>query len=127
MIKNLNSLALSLLSRKPEEERGVSTVSWQTLRAFLRGSTLVLSLLLSFSLLVPATSLGNSKHDKFRGTVVNAGPKAITVKSQDNIYRVRTFNYAPELEKKVQNKRPPVGKRVTVRYIRGTETAVSID
>jgi hypothetical protein len=127
MIKNLNSVSLSFLSRKPEKEKSLSRISWQILRAFLRGSTFALSLLMSFSLLFPATSLGKLKYDKFHGTVVNAGPKAITVKSQDNMYRVRTFNYVPELEKKVQNKRPPAGKKVTVRYIRGTETAVSID
>jgi hypothetical protein len=70
--------------------------------------------------------MGKSKYDKFQGTVVNAGPKAVTVKSQANIYQVRTFNYAPDLEKKIQDKRPPAGKKVTVRFLRGTDMAVSI-
>jgi hypothetical protein len=70
---------------------------------------------------------GNQKKDKFRGTVVHAGPKAITVKSQENIYVVRTFNYTPELEKKIHSKPPVSGKKVTVHYFRGTDLATKVD
>jgi len=70
---------------------------------------------------------GNQKKDKFRGTVVHAGPKAITVKSQENIYVVRTFNYTPQLEKKIQAKPPASGKKVTVHYFRGTDLATKVD
>ncbi len=68
-----------------------------------------------------------SKKDKFHGTVVAAGPKAITVKNRDNIYQVRTFNYSADLEKKVLRKKPQPGSTVTVHYIRGTDQAVKID
>jgi len=65
--------------------------------------------------------------DKFRGTVVHAGPKAISVKSQDNIYLVRSFSYTPQLEKKIHAKPPVAGKRVTVHYFRGTDLATKVD
>ncbi len=67
------------------------------------------------------------KQDKFRGTVVNAGPKAITVKSKENAYLVRTFNYSPPLEKKLQAGKPAPGKEVTVHYLRGTDLATKVD
>ena len=70
---------------------------------------------------------GDQKKDKFRGTVVHAGPKAVTVKSQDNIYLVRTFNYTPQLEKKINAKPPAAGKKVTVHYFRGTDLATKVD
>ncbi len=105
----------------------VSGHTWRVLKVLLRRSLLTTVLLFSTNLLSPLVPIGKSKVDKFHGSVVNAGPKAITVKSQDSIYRVRTFNYAPQLEKKLQAKRPPAGKKVTIRYLRGTETAVGID
>jgi hypothetical protein len=70
---------------------------------------------------------GDQKKDKFRGTVVHAGPKAVTVKSLDNIYLVRTFNYTPQLEKKINAKPPAAGKKVTVHYFRGTDLATKVD
>jgi hypothetical protein len=67
------------------------------------------------------------KTDKFRGTVVNAGPTAISVKSETNIYQIRSFDYTPALKKKIDAKRPAQGKKVTVHYYRGTNIAVSVD
>src|SRR5262245_14043317 len=81
----------------------------------------------SASVLPFAFADGNHKKDKFRGTVVHAGPKAITVKSQENIYMVRTFNYTPELEKQIHSKPPVSGKKVTVHYFRGTDLATKVD
>jgi len=82
-----------------------------------------------FIVMAPALipSKENQKKDKFRGIVVHAGPKAISVKSQDNIYVVRTFNYTPELEKKINAKPPAAGKKVTVHYFRGTDIATKVD
>ncbi len=73
------------------------------------------------------TTEGKSKKATFRGTVVAVGPKAISVKSLRNIYLVRSFNYSPELEKKILKKKPEAGRRVTVHYIRGTDQATKID
>ena len=67
------------------------------------------------------------KTDKFHGTVVAAGPKAITVKSRDNIYKVRTFSYSAQLEQKMLSSRPQAGQNVTVRYVRGTDLATKVD
>ena len=111
----------------PVEGRGLSLARSPNLEVLFRSFILALGLLLAFGLILSEISQGKSKSEKFHGTVVNAGPKAITVKSKDNIYLVRTFNYAPELEKKVRNKPPQPGKRVTVRYLIGTQTAVDID
>lgn len=67
------------------------------------------------------------KTDKFRGTVVVVGPKAITVKNRDNIYLVRTFHYSPELEQKILRNKPGAGKMVTVHYVRGSDLALKVD
>lgn len=68
-----------------------------------------------------------AKIDRFHGTLVAAGPKAVTVKSRDNIYLVRTFSYSPELEKKIPQKKLVAGKKITVHYLRGTDWAVKVD
>jgi hypothetical protein len=68
-----------------------------------------------------------AKRDKFHGTVVYTGPQAITVKSRENIYLVRTFNYTPQLQRKIRPGQPVSGKKVTVHYFRGTDLAVNID
>ena len=67
------------------------------------------------------------KTDKFEGTVVVVGPKAITVKSLYNIYMVRTFTYSAELEQKMLRKKPETGKKVTVHYVRGSDLALKVD
>jgi len=59
--------------------------------------------------------------------VVVVGPKAITVKSRDNIYMVRTFHYSAELEQKMLRKKPETGKKVTVHYVRGSDLALKVD
>jgi len=73
-----------------------------------------------------ALSKEKVKHDKFHGLVVKTGPKAISVKSEDNIYLIRTFNYTPELEEKLKKKSPQPGKKVTVTYVRGSDLATKI-
>jgi hypothetical protein len=40
---------------------------------------------------------------------------------------VRTFNYTPQLEKKINAKPPAAGKKVTVHYFRGTDLATKVD
>ena len=94
--------------------------------ARIRRCSLLTALLI---IMVPALipSKENQKKDKFRGIVVHTGPKAISVKSQENIYVVRTFNYTPELEKKINAKPPATGKKVTVHYFRGTDIATKVD
>ena len=66
------------------------------------------------------------KQDKFHGFVVKAGPKAITVKSEENIYLIRTFNYTSQLEEKLKKKSPQPGKKVTVTYVRGSDLATNV-
>ena len=126
MNKSSNNLVLLRRRLEPWKVGSLSGCTVGILKSFFGKSRLALVLLLSANLLLPLNSMGKSKYDKFHGTVVNAGPKAVTVKSQANIYQVRTFNYAPDLEKKIQDKRPPAGKKVTVRFLRGTDMAVSI-
>jgi hypothetical protein len=77
--------------------------------------------------ITPAFANEKLKKDKFRGNVVSAGPRAISVKSKQNMYIVRTFNYTPQLEKKIQKKRPAPGKQITVHYLRGTDLALQVD
>lgn len=67
------------------------------------------------------------KHDSFRGDVMNFTNAAITVRDRNNMALLRTFNYTPELARKVENRRLEPGQRVTVRYIRGTNTAVALN
>jgi hypothetical protein len=91
-----------------------------------------LSLLFCTSLLTaipitPAFANEKLKKDKFHGNVVSVGPKAISVKSKQNMYVVRTFNYTPQLEKKIQQKKPAPGRQITVHYFRGTDLALRVD
>jgi hypothetical protein len=74
----------------------------------------------------PILSKEKVKQDKFHGVVVKTGPKAISVKSEDNIYLIRTFNYTPQLEEKLKKKSPQPGKKVTVIYVRGSDLATKI-
>ena len=75
---------------------------------------------------LPLFSKEKIKHDKFHGIVVKTGPKAITVKSEDNIYLIRTFNYTPQLEEKLVKKPLQPGKKVTVTYVRGSDLAIKV-
>jgi hypothetical protein len=75
----------------------------------------------------PGVLQAKPKTDKFEGTVVVVGPKAITVKSRDNIYMVRTFHYSAELEQKMLRKKPATGKNVTVHYVRGSDLALKVN
>jgi hypothetical protein len=83
--------------------------------------------LLTAILITPAFADERLKKDKFRGNVVSAGPRAISVKSKQNMYIVRTFNYTPQLEKKIQQKKPAPGRQITVHYFRGTDLALRVD
>jgi hypothetical protein len=85
-------------------------------------------LIVMFSLFVsPSFGKDKLKQDKFAGIVVNTGPTAITIKSKDNIYLLRTFSYTPQVEAKVKKKPPQPGKKVTVHYFRGSDVATKID
>jgi len=96
--------------------------------ATLRPVSRVLAIcLLLLGGLGPGLLQGKPKTDKFEGTVVVVGPKAITVKSRYNIYMVRTFHYSAELERKILRKKPEVGKKVTVHYVRGSDLALKVD
>ena len=96
-----------------------------------RGSILLWGCLVFFGILYPSSSLLFAKQklrtQKFSGSVVSVGPNAITVKSRENIYKVRTFNYSPAVMKKFQKKKPEPGKNVTVHYVRGTDLAMKVD
>ena len=91
----------------------------------------VASLVFVIGLLLGGFGLGvlhaKPKTDKFEGTVVVVGPKAITVKSRHNIYMVRTFHYSARLEQKILRKKPDAGKKVTVHYVRGSDLALRVD
>jgi hypothetical protein len=65
--------------------------------------------------------------DKFEGTAIVVGPKAITVKSRQNIYLVRTFHYSTQLEQKMLRRKPQTGQKVTVQYVRGSDLALKVD
>jgi hypothetical protein len=67
------------------------------------------------------------KTDKFKGYVVAAGPKSITVKDKKNIYHVRSFNYSPKVEQQLMKKKLEPGMTVTVHYTRGTDIAVKLN
>jgi hypothetical protein len=75
----------------------------------------------------PGVLQAEPKTDKFEGTVVVVGPKAITVKSRHNIYLVRTFHYSTKLEQKMLRNKPEAGKKVTVHYVRGSDLALKVD
>lgn len=66
------------------------------------------------------------KVDSFRGEVMNFTPSAVTVRDRHNQALLRTFSFSPELARKVENRRMENGDRVTVRYIRGNDTAVAL-
>lgn len=88
---------------------------------------LVFAIWLLLGCLGPGVLQAKPKTDKFEGTVVVVGPKAITVKSRNNIYLVRTFHYSPQLEQKILRKKPATGKKVTVHYVRGSDLALKVD
>jgi hypothetical protein len=103
-----------------------NSVSSPKLRGFgICAVAVLLVPLLLFS--PPSFAKEKFKHDKFTGLVVNAGPKAITVKSRENIYLLRTFSYTPQVEEKIKKKPPQPGKKVTVHYVRGSDIATKID
>ena len=90
---------------------------------------IVCFLLLSFLLEVPPKAIfagHKPPTDSFKGYVVAVGPKAITVKSKENIYHVRTFNYSPKVEQQLMKKKLQPGMMITVHYTRGTDVAVKL-
>ncbi len=64
--------------------------------------------------------------ERFRGTVQNFTPTAITVQDLKKFNLVRTFEFTPELQRKLQNRRIENGERVTVRYRKGSDVAVAV-
>jgi len=93
----------------------------------LRSACLVFATWLLLSGLGLGVLQAKPKTDKFEGTVVVVGPKAITVKSRHNIYLVRTFHYSAQLEQKMLRNKPEAGKKVTVHYVRGSDLALKVD
>lgn len=94
-------------------------------RRFARLAPVLLIILILFA--SATVGWAGQKIDKFRGTVVNAGPTAISVKSETNNYQIRSFEYTPKLKEKINAKPPARGKKVTVHYYRGTNIAVKVD
>jgi hypothetical protein len=66
------------------------------------------------------------KLDTFHGEVVNFTSKAITVRDPKNVYNVRTFDYSPQLEQKLQNRLMEKGAKVTVKYQTRSNVAVVV-
>ena len=88
---------------------------------------LVFAIWLVLGGLGPGILHAKAKTEKFEGTVVVMGPKAITVKSRHNIYMVRTFHYSAKLEQKMVRSKLGMGKKVTVHYVRGSDLALKVD
>ena len=66
------------------------------------------------------------KIDKFKGEVLNSTPAAITVRDPNMTTTVRTFSFDPKLKQRMENRYIENGSRVTVRYIRMSDTAVGL-
>jgi len=66
------------------------------------------------------------KSDYFHGNVVNFTPKAVTVRDPKNVYNTRTFDFTPELAAKLENRHMEPGVKITVKYLRGSSTAVHL-
>src|SRR5262245_26849204 len=120
------------MTGKSTESRRHRAIQWDRAVRLQRSSMLqLLGRLVLGCLLVGELELdilqAKPKTEKFEGTVVVVGPKAITVKSRNNIYLVRTFHYSPELEQKILRKKPATGKKVTVHYIPGSDLALKVD
>lgn len=64
--------------------------------------------------------------DTMKGAVWVFTQRAITVRDPKNIYRVRTFSYDPKLLPKMQKRHYKQGDKVKVKYLRGTDIAVSV-
>ena len=64
--------------------------------------------------------------DRFKGDVLNFTSVAITVRDPNNTTLVRTFRFSPELERKLEDRYIENGERVTVRYLKGGDTAVKL-
>ncbi len=67
-----------------------------------------------------------ARHDTFQGEVMNFTNSAITVRDRKNFALLRTFSFSPELARKLENRRMEPGRRVSVRYIHGSDTAVAL-
>jgi hypothetical protein len=66
------------------------------------------------------------KTDSFKGQVVTFTNAAITVRDLKNFASLRTFSFSPELARKMENRLIESGERVTVRYVRNSDTAVDL-
>jgi hypothetical protein len=66
------------------------------------------------------------KYDYFRGQVVNFTPKIVTVREPKNVYNTRTFDFTPELAGKLENRHMEPGTKITVKFLRGSSTAVRL-
>ena len=66
------------------------------------------------------------KIDKFRGESMNFTPVAITVRDPKNTTSVRTFHFTSDLERKMEGRFVENGDKVTVHFVKGSDTAVKI-
>ncbi len=64
--------------------------------------------------------------DVMHGTVQVFTKQALTVRDKKNPLYVRTFSYSQKLFPKMQKRQYKWGQKVKVKYIRGTDIAVSI-
>jgi hypothetical protein len=66
------------------------------------------------------------KIDRFKGTVVNCTSVAITVRSATDTNTIRTFSFAPQLLRKMENRRMEKEAKVQVKYEHRSDTAVAL-
>lgn len=67
------------------------------------------------------------RFETMRGTVEVFSSRAITIRDAKQMYLVRTFSFDPKLLPKMQRRHYAKGDRVKIKYIRGTDIAVSVN
>lgn len=103
----------------------------------MKKSSRILFAVLLILALSPVLALAQSSHGKpskvphgkyatMRGTVQLFTQRALTIRDLKNPNLLRTFTYAPKLFRKMQKRRYAWGRRVKVKYYRGTDVAVSV-
>ncbi len=104
------------------------------MKKFIKAGFLLLSVAASAALVhaqvttLPAITVKQPKPkiEKFHGEAVNTTPVAITVRDPKNTALVRTFRFTPELERKMDGHSIENGDKVTVHFIKGSDTAVKL-
>ena len=64
-----------------------------------------------------------TKAEKYKGVVVNWTPVSVTVRPIDSFTLLRTFSFSEALQRKVENRFMESGDRITVHWVKGTDTA----